>query len=209
MALEEYRRKRRFGVTTEPKGAAKPRKRSKKLRFVVQKHRAEPSALRFSPRMGRGAALVGGAEGPVARSEREAARDGRRGPPARVRQVRGRDPGRRVRRRHGDGVGSGHLDARRARRREEPRQARRDQVRARTARSSPARGCWCGRAATKAARAGCSSSTATRPPRRSTSRRGAALGRERPPARRDRVRGGRRRASGRRAPIPRRRSRRR
>ena len=40
MALEEYRRKRRFGVTTEPKGAAKPRKRTKKLRFVVQKHRA-------------------------------------------------------------------------------------------------------------------------------------------------------------------------
>ena len=40
MALEEYRRKRRFGVTTEPKGAAKPRKRTTKLRFVVQKHRA-------------------------------------------------------------------------------------------------------------------------------------------------------------------------
>src|SRR6185369_14926560 len=40
VALEEYRRKRRFGVTTEPKGVAKPRKRTKKLRFVVQKHRA-------------------------------------------------------------------------------------------------------------------------------------------------------------------------
>ncbi len=40
MALEDYRRKRRFGVTTEPKGAAKPRKRTTKLRFVVQKHRA-------------------------------------------------------------------------------------------------------------------------------------------------------------------------
>jgi bifunctional non-homologous end joining protein LigD len=39
MALEEYRRKRRFGVTTEPRGATKPR-RAKKLRFVVQKHRA-------------------------------------------------------------------------------------------------------------------------------------------------------------------------
>lgn len=39
MALEEYRRKRRFGVTTEPRGAAKPR-RARKLRFVVQKHRA-------------------------------------------------------------------------------------------------------------------------------------------------------------------------
>ncbi|MCC6765557.1 MAG: hypothetical protein IT293_12930 [Deltaproteobacteria bacterium] len=40
MPLEEYRRKRRFGVTTEPEGAAKPRKRARTLRFVVQKHRA-------------------------------------------------------------------------------------------------------------------------------------------------------------------------
>ncbi|MCC6846903.1 MAG: hypothetical protein IT294_00270 [Deltaproteobacteria bacterium] len=40
MALEEYRRKRRFGVTTEPRGAATPRQRARKLRFVVQKHRA-------------------------------------------------------------------------------------------------------------------------------------------------------------------------
>jgi bifunctional non-homologous end joining protein LigD len=39
MALEEYRRKRRFGVTSEPRGGAKPR-RAKKLRFVIQKHRA-------------------------------------------------------------------------------------------------------------------------------------------------------------------------
>ena len=39
MALEEYRRKRRFGVTAEPKGGA-VRKRTKKLRFVIQKHRA-------------------------------------------------------------------------------------------------------------------------------------------------------------------------
>jgi bifunctional non-homologous end joining protein LigD len=39
MALEEYRRKRRFGVTSEPKGGA-IKKRAKKLRFVIQKHRA-------------------------------------------------------------------------------------------------------------------------------------------------------------------------
>jgi bifunctional non-homologous end joining protein LigD len=39
MALEEYRRKRRFGVTSEPKGGA-IKKRTKKLRFVIQKHRA-------------------------------------------------------------------------------------------------------------------------------------------------------------------------
>ncbi len=40
MPLEEYRRKRRFGVTAEPRGATTPRRRTKKLRFVVQKHRA-------------------------------------------------------------------------------------------------------------------------------------------------------------------------
>lgn len=49
MALEEYRRKRRFGVTTEPKGAAAPRKRTKRLRFVIQKHRA--SALHYDFRL--------------------------------------------------------------------------------------------------------------------------------------------------------------
>ena len=49
MALEEYRRKRRFGVTIEPKGAPTPRKRTKKLRFVIQKHRA--SALHYDFRL--------------------------------------------------------------------------------------------------------------------------------------------------------------
>lgn len=40
MALEEYRRKRRFGVTSEPRGGARIKQRTRKLRFVVQKHRA-------------------------------------------------------------------------------------------------------------------------------------------------------------------------
>jgi bifunctional non-homologous end joining protein LigD len=39
MGLEEYRRKRRFGRTSEPRGKA-PRKREKSLLFVVQKHAA-------------------------------------------------------------------------------------------------------------------------------------------------------------------------
>jgi len=39
MALEEYRRKRRFAKTPEPKGKA-PRARTKSLSFVVQKHAA-------------------------------------------------------------------------------------------------------------------------------------------------------------------------
>ena len=40
MALEEYRRKRRFGVTTEPPGGPRLRRRTRQLRFVIQKHRA-------------------------------------------------------------------------------------------------------------------------------------------------------------------------
>jgi bifunctional non-homologous end joining protein LigD len=39
MALEEYRRKRRFAATPEPKGAS-PRPRKRALSFVVQKHAA-------------------------------------------------------------------------------------------------------------------------------------------------------------------------
>lgn len=40
MPLREYRAKRRFDVTPEPRGAARPRHRRGKLRFVVHKHRA-------------------------------------------------------------------------------------------------------------------------------------------------------------------------
>jgi len=48
MALEKYREKRRFGVTPEPRGKA-PRARTKKLAFVVQKHRA--TALHYDFRL--------------------------------------------------------------------------------------------------------------------------------------------------------------
>jgi bifunctional non-homologous end joining protein LigD len=40
MGLTEYKRKRRFGVTSEPAGKAPRAKRTKRLAFVVQKHRA-------------------------------------------------------------------------------------------------------------------------------------------------------------------------
>jgi bifunctional non-homologous end joining protein LigD len=50
MALDEYRRKRRFGVTPEPRGASKTARRAKRtLRFVVQKHRA--TALHYDFRL--------------------------------------------------------------------------------------------------------------------------------------------------------------
>jgi bifunctional non-homologous end joining protein LigD len=51
MALEEYRKKRRFGVTPEPKGKTPPRRaRTKKtLVYVIQKHRA--TALHYDFRL--------------------------------------------------------------------------------------------------------------------------------------------------------------
>ncbi len=48
MALEEYRKRRRFGRTPEPKGQVKP-SRSGRLAFVVQKHRAK--ALHYDFRL--------------------------------------------------------------------------------------------------------------------------------------------------------------
>jgi len=49
MSLVEYRKKRRFDVTPEPKGKKAPRRRSKGLAFVVQKHRA--TALHYDFRL--------------------------------------------------------------------------------------------------------------------------------------------------------------
>jgi len=50
LPLEEYRKKRRFSVTPEPKGGARPKARKQKsLGFVVQKHRA--TALHYDFRL--------------------------------------------------------------------------------------------------------------------------------------------------------------
>ena len=50
MGLTEYRRKRRFDVTAEPAGGKKPaRAKTKKLSYVIQKHRA--TALHYDFRL--------------------------------------------------------------------------------------------------------------------------------------------------------------
>ena len=49
MPLAEYRRKRRFGVTPEPRGKVAARRPAKSLVFVVQKHRA--TALHYDFRL--------------------------------------------------------------------------------------------------------------------------------------------------------------
>ena len=60
---------------------------------------SHPAALRPAARSGRRAAELGGPEGPDARPRCPADGHPRRGPPARLLRLRGRDPGRRVRRR--------------------------------------------------------------------------------------------------------------
>jgi bifunctional non-homologous end joining protein LigD len=50
MALDEYRKKRRFNVTAEPKGrGVRKTRRAKKLAYVIQKHRA--TALHYDLRL--------------------------------------------------------------------------------------------------------------------------------------------------------------
>ncbi len=49
MPLEEYRRKRRFHVTSEPSGSKTKKKRAKGLAYVIQKHRA--TALHYDFRL--------------------------------------------------------------------------------------------------------------------------------------------------------------
>jgi bifunctional non-homologous end joining protein LigD len=57
MPLGEYRKKRRFDVTSEPEGKDRPARRSKKkLAFVVQKHRA--SALHYDFRLEWGGVML-------------------------------------------------------------------------------------------------------------------------------------------------------
>ena len=90
--------------------------------------RGVAAPLRLPAGARRRPAELGRTEGPLLRSARQTARDARRGPPGRVRLVRRRDPGGRVRGRGGRAVGPGDLDARR--RSGARAQERRAQVRA-------------------------------------------------------------------------------
>jgi hypothetical protein len=122
--LEEYRKKRRFGRTAEPRPKRKA-SRAGNL-FVVQKHRAAQLHYDFRLEVDQVLKVVVRAEGPLARSVRQAVRDRGRGSSTGLCRLRRRHPRGRVRRRHGDGLGPRHLRARghrRRRRRPAPRAA--------------------------------------------------------------------------------------
>ena len=101
-------------------------------------------------------------KGPTLDPDVEADGGARRGPPARLLRLRGRDPGGRVRRRRRDRVGLGHVGA--GRRADDPLEAvddGRPALRPRTARSSPAASCSCGAASRATRSSGCCSTSTT------------------------------------------------
>ena len=73
--------------------------------------RCAPAPLRLPPRARRRPRELGGAEGDPARARAAPSRRPRRGPPARLRRLRGRDPGGSVRGRNGRDLGPGHVRA--------------------------------------------------------------------------------------------------
>ena len=88
--LAGYRAKRDLERSGEPSGATRRGGGDGPL-FVIQKHAASEPPLRLPARGRRRAALLGGAEGAVDRPAREAPGRRGRGPPARLRRLRGRD----------------------------------------------------------------------------------------------------------------------
>ena len=103
--------------------------------------RRAPAPLRLPARARRRSPQLGGPQGRPAGARHAAPRRPRRGPPAHVRDVRGRDPGGQLRRRHGRDLGPGHVRARRgeAERRHDGAPARRAAGRAVDARPGEAR----------------------------------------------------------------------
>ena len=110
-SLVEYRRKRDFAKTAEPRGAAKKRRGNS---FVVQKHDA--TRLHYDFRLELDGVLKSWAvtRGPSLDPLAKTPRRPHRGPSARIRRLRGDHPEGRVWRRHRDAVGQRHLGAARA-----------------------------------------------------------------------------------------------
>ena len=106
--LGDYRRKRDASRTPEPFGGTPTGERAA-LRDPATRRPAAP--LRPATRAERGARELGRPEGPPVRAGRAASRGPRRGPPARLRDVRGSDPGGPVRGGHGRDLGHRHLRA--------------------------------------------------------------------------------------------------
>ena len=92
--LQRYREMRDFSITPEPRGAEGARASRRQLRYLHPAARRDAPALRLPPRAGRRAEELGGAERTEPRPGRQAPRDADRGPPARLRRLRGRDPAR-------------------------------------------------------------------------------------------------------------------
>ena len=109
MPLEEYRRKRDPAAYAGAVRATREGPPGARVRRSTPRRTA--AALRPAARARRRARELGGAEGGSRAGRAAASGSARRGSPARLRRLRGRDPGRAVRRRHRRDLGSRHLRA--------------------------------------------------------------------------------------------------
>ena len=113
--LTKYQKMRDFSRTAEPSGQNTKVAPSKALRFVIQKHAAR--RLHYDFRLEYHGVLLSWAvpKGPsLSIPPTSGSPSGGRGPPARLRRLRGHDPQGPVRRRHRSRVGSRLLHRKRA-----------------------------------------------------------------------------------------------